>query len=615
MNRIGIAVIGGGALIAVGFLVALYLGRPSPAPEERPTAELERSVEQAQPAQAEPAPAAAPEQATSEPAQSGQDLAVRSESPAPPATADQAAVEPEPADPETSQAEASEAEREAEGPAHDTAPLSEPRAAPVADSKPEPSVVEAPEVARREPAPEASRAAEPVAEALQATGAASQEATSTRTEPKREAVQAEPPKAVSTRAGATQAPAPGKSKVEAETSKPSLIQQQAAAEQAATPQPSKPDEAPQAAPPQAQPPGESEARTTAAKAVEERPAQPAIAALEPARIEPARTEPAPSARERSVEAESGPEPAPIQVEQRAALTTPSGEASATPAERTPPSFDVVRVEPNGDTVIAGRAEPGSEVTVMDGDREIGSVTADSAGQWVAIIDRPLAPGSHQLGLRAEATDGVSVESTDVVIVAIPSPPSPEASGEPAEATAESDATPLAVLAPRQGQAPSEVLQLPEDEGLSDQALVLSAVDYDASGRVVISGRSEAEGRVMVYLDNELLGQTMADPEGRWVLSPESEVETGLHQLRVDQVSERGSVLARVETPFSRAALLINLPEERFVVVQPGNSLWRIARRSYGEGLRYSVIFQSNRDQIRDPDLIYPGQIFLMPDIN
>ncbi|MCG8358224.1 MAG: Ig-like domain-containing protein, partial [Kiloniellales bacterium] len=570
------------------------------------------------------------------PAQSGQDLAVRSESPAPPATADQAAVDPEPADPETSQAEASEAEREAEGPADDTATLSEPRAAPVADSKPEPSVVEAPEVARREPAPEASRAAEPVAEALQTTGAASQEATSTRTEPKREAVQAEPPKAVSTRAGATQAPAPAKSKVEAETSKPSLVQQQAAVEQAATPQPSKPDEAPQAAPPQAQPPSESAARTTAAKAVEERPAQPAIAALEPARIEPARTEPAPSARERSVEAvtepasseaaetqreptpveaESEPEPAPIQVEQRAALTTPSGEASATPAERTPPSFDVVRVEPNGDTVIAGRAEPGSEVTVMDGDREIGSVTADSAGQWVAIIDRPLAPGSHQLGLRADATDGVSVESTDVVIVAIPSPPSPEASGEPAEATAESDATPLAVLAPRQGQAPSEVLQLPEDEGLSDQALVLSAVDYDASGRVVISGRSEAEGRVMVYLDNELLGQTMADPEGRWVLSPESEVETGLHQLRVDQVSERGSVLARVETPFSRAALLINLPEERFVVVQPGNSLWRIARRSYGEGLRYSVIFQSNRDQIRDPDLIYPGQIFLMPDIN
>ena len=615
MNRIGIAVIGGGALIAVGFLVALYLGRPSPAPEERPTAELERSVEQAQPAQAEPALAAAPEQATSEPAQSGQDLAVRSESPAPPATADQAAVEPEPADPETSQAEASEAEREAEGPADDTATLSEPRAAPVADSKPEPSVVEASEVARREPAPEASRAAEPVAEALQTTGAASQEATSTRTEPKREAVQAEPPKAVSTRAGATQAPAPAKSKVEAETSKPSLVQQQAAVEQAATPQPSKPDEAPQAAPPQAQPPSESAARTTAAKAVEERPAQPAIAALEPARIEPDRTEPAPSARERSVEAESEPEPALIQVEQRAALTTPSGEASATPAERTPPSFDVVRVEPNGDTVIAGRAEPGSEVTVMDGDREIGSVTADSAGQWVAIIDRPLAPGSHQLGLRAEATDGVSVESTDVVIVAIPSPPSPEVSGEPAEATAESDATPLAVLAPRQGQAPSEVLQLPEDEGLSDQALVLSAVDYDASGRVVISGRSEAEGRVMVYLDNELLGQTMADPEGRWVLSPESEVETGLHQLRVDQVSERGSVLARVETPFSRAALLINLPEERFVVVQPGNSLWRIARRSYGEGLRYSVIFQNNRDQIRDPDLIYPGQIFLMPDIN
>ena len=73
--------------------------------------------------------------------------------------------------------------------------------------------------------------------------------------------------------------------------------------------------------------------------------------------------------------------------------------------------------------------------------------------------------------------------------------------------------------------------------------------------------------------------------------------------------------ARVETPFSRAEALTDLPGEAFVIVQPGNSLWRIARKTYGDGFRYSVIYRSNADQIRDPDLIYPGQIFKVPEVN
>ena len=52
--------------------------------------------------------------------------------------------------------------------------------------------------------------------------------------------------------------------------------------------------------------------------------------------------------------------------------------------------------------------------------------------------------------------------------------------------------------------------------------------------------------------------------------------------------------------------------EGLVIVQPGNSLWRIARRLYGQGIRYTMIFVANQDQIRDPALIYPGQIFIVP---
>src|SRR5947209_3775092 len=69
---------------------------------------------------------------------------------------------------------------------------------------------------------------------------------------------------------------------------------------------------------------------------------------------------------------------------RQAETAPAAPAGA-------PSFDVVRVNPQGEAVIAGRAAPGSEVRVLDGDREIGRVTADRNGEWVLVPKEPLPP--------------------------------------------------------------------------------------------------------------------------------------------------------------------------------------------------------------------------------
>ena len=77
------------------------------------------------------------------------------------------------------------------------------------------------------------------------------------------------------------------------------------------------------------------------------------------------------------------------------------------------------------------------------------------------------------------------------------------------------------------------------------------------------------------------------------------------------------MISRVELPFKRESaedvILAQGGLEIRAVVQPGNSLWRIARRMYGDGLQYTLIYQANESQIRDPDLIYPGQIFRIPD--
>ena len=302
---------------------------------------------------------------------------------------------------------------------------------------------------------------------------------------------------------------------------------------------------------------------------------------------------------------------------------PEAQIAALPPEASPPAtaprFDIVRVEPSGESVIAGRSEPGSQVILLDGDKEIARTTADESGAWAVVVARPLEPGDHQLGLRAELPDGSTQLSESLVIVSVPEPPVAVASGEgepeqQAAGTAE-EMTALAVESPRLGLAASRVLQLPEDAGLRDQSLLLSAVDYDAEGFIVVSGNAEPGARVIVYLDETPLGTAVADATGRWQLAPDAPIAPGLHRLRVDQVDDSGDVLARVATLFSRAELASGFPEDRYVIVQPGNSLWRIARRTYGEGLRYSVIFQANNDQIADPDLIYPGQIFVVPETN
>ncbi|KQP07931.1 hypothetical protein ASF28_12620 [Methylobacterium sp. Leaf99] len=55
-----------------------------------------------------------------------------------------------------------------------------------------------------------------------------------------------------------------------------------------------------------------------------------------------------------------------------------------------------------------------------------------------------------------------------------------------------------------------------------------------------------------------------------------------------------------------------VPEVRTARIERGDSLWAISRRTYGEGDRYTAIYDANQDQIRDPDLIYPGQVFVLP---
>jgi nucleoid-associated protein YgaU len=272
-----------------------------------------------------------------------------------------------------------------------------------------------------------------------------------------------------------------------------------------------------------------------------------------------------------------------------------------------PTFDVVRVTRQGRAVIAGRAEPGAQVTVLDQGEDLGTVTADPRGEWVLVPAEPLAAGATQLTIVAALPGGERRESNDVVILSVPQ----------REAVAAVEPV-LAILSSRRPNRAARVLQGPLGPVLradGGAGVVLDLVDYDERGDVVFAGRAEPNRLVRLYADNELVGTAVADAAGDWQLTVDRPISVGDHELRVDAVADNGEVVARVALPFTRAAVsLIVLRDDR-VIVQPGNSLWRIARATYGQGIRFTVIYEANRTQIRDPDLIYPGQIFTIPATN
>lgn len=321
---------------------------------------------------------------------------------------------------------------------------------------------------------------------------------------------------------------------------------------------------------------------------------------------------------------------------------PAASAAVQPAG-VAPSFDVVRIKPNGDAVFAGRAAPGAKVSIVDGGRVIGETVADPRGEWVYLPTEALPPGSRELGLSARHADGGVVESASVVVLHVPDRARPTevaaAAALPATALAQIQpaaglasvpapvpvavpATPapqgvVAVATPRTGEGPSRVLQVPGDGAKGDAAGVsVDVVDYDEKGELILSGRGAAGSSVTVYLNNQAIGQATVDTARQWQLKPSQPVQPGQYQMRADETSSQGKVSSRVEMPFMRAeAQRPATPGEARIIVQPGNSLWRIARYRYGEGQRFSVIYAANKEQIRDPNLIYPGQVFEMPKVN
>ena len=280
-------------------------------------------------------------------------------------------------------------------------------------------------------------------------------------------------------------------------------------------------------------------------------------------------------------------------------------AKTPPAEvAVPPSFDVVRISRGGTGVIAGRAFPGSRVEIYASEILIGIIDTDINGEWVMILEEQLTSGPAELSLLARSFGKDPLESRNIVVLSVPARVLEESSLEGV----------VAVLTPRDGIGRSYVLQKPGAMPVAEisGSLTIDTLDYGDEGETIIAGRSAPRARVALYLDNEFLGAAKASDDGFWSYVRQERPTEGPHVLRIDQLLEEGNVQLRIEQPFEAGLPIDTDLQERKVIVQPGNSLWHIARRIYSSGFRYTVIFQESADQIRDPNLIYPGQLFDLP---
>lgn len=288
-----------------------------------------------------------------------------------------------------------------------------------------------------------------------------------------------------------------------------------------------------------------------------------------------------------------------------------------------PTYDVLRVEKDGSTLIAGNAASGSTVEIVIGGKVVATTTAGGNGDFVAILEEPLKPGEHHISIRSTGKDNKVLVSLENGLVSIPTtkdgellamvmkpgeasrvlqapakntPATPKAPSEPAK-TGDVPSLPKEVVkttdktvdkaddkeiaaVPSKDAAPVAGAKKPEpvEETKQQQpktttpqpvekapTIVVEAVEVEG-GRMFVAGAAEPGRRVAVYVDNVHVGFATGTRNGRFLLEVDQDLARGFHVVRADIFDAGGvKVAARAEVP------LVHEPEPAKEVVVAANT--------------------------------------------
>jgi nucleoid-associated protein YgaU len=287
------------------------------------------------------------------------------------------------------------------------------------------------------------------------------------------------------------------------------------------------------------------------------------------------------------------------------------ETAAAPAQDAAPSdvprFDVLRVEPDGSTVIAGNAAPGAKVEILNGGAIISSQTVDGTGDFAAVLDNPLPPGDHSLQIRATGADGKMVTSEEVATISVPEGGKGEllamvskpgkasrlitlpGAADAAAGTAPAASTTSADAQPANATAAASIGGLPELPAASSQ-LANSAPPIPATGtdvatapaaqpatetptptlpsttgaaevqvtaveiegdRIFVAGKAPAGSTVRGFADKAVIGEIKTDSTGNFVIDGTMALSVGSHIIEVELLDANGKVVVRASVPFER----------------------------------------------------------------
>jgi nucleoid-associated protein YgaU len=286
---------------------------------------------------------------------------------------------------------------------------------------------------------------------------------------------------------------------------------------------------------------------------------------------------------------------------------PEPEAAQAPADV--PTFSVLRVEKDGSAVVAGSAKPDTKIDLVSGGNVIASAQAGPSGDFAIVLDEPLAPGAHELSLRATDPSGTAVTSQETGIVNVPqgdgelvamvakageasrvmqagdqdaeaaiaaveaevkAEQQAAAATEPsAQPATETQAASDAPAAASQTEAPAAQAPAAGTETAATQTqdtqtaapapveetrpVLVSAVDFE-DGKIYIAGTGEPGRTVNIYIDGAMTGSAVVGPDGAFLLEAPSQLAPGDHTIRADLLSADGSaVAARAEVPLVHEA--------------------------------------------------------------
>ena len=319
-----------------------------------------------------------------------------------------------------------------------------------------------------------------------------------------------------------------------------------------------------------------------------------------------------------------------------ALVSSLGGASPLPPQSNDgvPTFDVARIEPSGEAVIAGRAAPGATVELLRNGEPHDRAVADQSGQFVMVVPK-LPSGTYDLTLRTRQPDGKQVTSKQSVAVVL----EPQATERPV----------VALMTPDK---PTVVLSQPGSaKPGTASAVIVEAVEVDAGGKFHVSGQARPNATVRLYLNEALVTSVTSGADGRFAVTINEGVRPGSYRVRLDEMeANSGKVTARAEVRFNApdkaitgsvadaaaaskraesngapqlaaagnaavsggSSSAVVVPKIATTTVSKGDSLWRLSQLNLGAGTRYAVIYKANKEQIRNPNLIYPGQVLVVP---